>query len=76
MVREGIAGGWLDGISLDLGTQAIAELLDIADRLEGFVLVEGAEDRFMWNRESGGVYSSRSCYRGYFGGSVDMAGAL
>lgn len=76
MVREGLTGGWLDDITPDLSAQAIAELLDIADRLEGFTLVEGTADKFVWNWETGGVYSSRSCYRSFFGGRVGMAGAL
>jgi hypothetical protein len=75
-VREGLAGGWLDDLSPDLGEPALRELFEVADRLEHVNLVEGVEDGFRWRWENDNSYSARSCYEAMFGARVSMAGAL
>jgi hypothetical protein len=45
-VREGLAGGWLEDLSLNLGAPAIRELLEVVDRLVDINLTEGSEDAF------------------------------
>lgn len=75
-VREGLAGGWLEDLSPDLGAPALMELLDVADRLVHVTLVEGVEDSFRWRWENNNSYSVRSCYEGMFGAREDMASAL
>ncbi|KAM0911172.1 hypothetical protein ACQ4PT_013675 [Festuca glaucescens] len=74
-VREGLAGGWLEDLSPDLGAPALRELLEVADRLVNINLAEGVEDSFRWGWESNNSYSARSCYGAMFGARVDMAGA-
>jgi hypothetical protein len=76
MVREGLAGGWLEDITPEFSTQPIAELLDLADQLVGFTLVEGTKNRFLLNLEYSGIDTTTSCYRDFFGGRVDMAYAI
>jgi hypothetical protein len=76
LVRDAIAGGWLDDIPPDLDALAVQELLAVADRVEGLTITEGVADEFRWDWGANGTYSSKSCYLGMFRGSVAMAGAL
>jgi hypothetical protein len=75
-VREGLAGGWLEDLSPDLGAPALRELFEVADRLVHVNLAEGVEDSFRWRWESNNSYSARSCYEAMFRAREDMAGAL
>jgi hypothetical protein len=49
LVRDGLAGGWLDDAPPNLDTAAIEELLAVADRVEGLAVTEGVADVFQWN---------------------------
>ncbi|KAM0829175.1 hypothetical protein ACQ4PT_067046 [Festuca glaucescens] len=73
-VREGLAGGWLEDLSQDLGAPALLELFEVADWLVHVNLAEGVEDSFRWRWECNNSYSARSCYEGMFGAREDMAG--
>jgi hypothetical protein len=75
-VHDGLAGLWLEDITPDLDALEISELLQVADWTAGFELTEGVDDVFRWNWGGSGVYSAASCYRAFFAGSIEMAGAL
>jgi hypothetical protein len=75
LVKDSLAGGWLDNVPTDLDTLAIDDLLAVADRVEGITVSEGAANVFRWNWGASETYSAKSCYLGMFHGSEVMATA-
>ena len=75
LVREGLAGGWLEDIPPDLNALEIAELMALAAEVADFALTDGVVDEFRWNLEGNRKYSARSAYKAFFHGKIGMAGA-
>ena len=74
LVREGLAGGWLEDIPPDLNALEIAELMALAAEVADFALTDGVVDEFRWNLEGNRKYSARSAYKAFFHGKIRMAG--
>ncbi|WVZ95337.1 hypothetical protein U9M48_041118 [Paspalum notatum var. saurae] len=75
-VREGILNSsWVSDIKGPLNEVAIAEYVEVWERVRNVTLSTGVDDQFRWRWTLNGVYSSASAYQACFLGSTVFLGA-
>jgi hypothetical protein len=60
---------WVSDIETPLNLSGLQQYLHLWDALRGVVLTHEA-DRHMWIHSSSGQFSSKSCYKAFFMGSI------
>jgi hypothetical protein len=60
---------WVSDIEIPLNLPGLQQYLNLWDALRGVVLTQEA-DRHVWIHSSSGQFSSKSCYRAFFMGSI------